>query len=544
MVRYLNTMIKHYKTLFIGLLVVVVLVVFSQVSSAHVSVNAESLASLGLREGDIVGSNNASDPDIYIVNETGFKRLFISPTIFSFYGHLRYENVKRLNDTVVDSFPTSALFRNCESGDTKVYALEVRGEDMAVLHWVNLSGEQAVSQDEDFFLKIFCINTREFSWYSKGTAYTSLSQVPVYNRSTITVGVNETSMPLSLPSGFRISKFTPNAVGPLRFMAFSPDGILFVSMPSAAGLYSGSSINNGAIFAFPDKDGNGVADETRTVISGLHIPHGLAFYNGYLYVAEEGKISRYPYLNDGKVGTREVIFSGLPTGGEHLSRTIVFGTNGKMYVSVGSSCNNCVESNQGFGAVWEMNPDGTGSRIFAKGLRNAVGLVSHPVTGELWATENSRDFLGDDLPPDEINIIRDGGHYGWPYCYGAKVVDPKYNNAGFCSTSQASIYNLQAHSAPLGLGFINGSQFPSAWAGDLIVARHGSWNRTQPVGYDVVRLDVEGNSIVGEEVFISGWLTAGNNKIGRPVDVIFGPDGALYVSDDKANIVYRVTASR
>ncbi len=354
--------------------------------------------------------------------------------------------------------------------------------------------------------------------------------------------VNETNMPLAFPNGFRISLFTNQNLGPIRFMAFSPDGILFVSLPSASGLYKGKG--GGKVFALPDRDQDGKADEVKTVLAGLNDrPHGLAFYNGYLYVAEETRISRYPYQGDGNVGAREIIVDGLPSGGEHshVSRTIGFSSSGKMYVSVGSSCNICEEADARRAAILEYNAEGSGERIFARGLRNSVGFVFHPSTGEIWATDNGRDWLGDNLPPDEINIVREGGHYGWPYCYGNNVVDPEFNNAMFCATAEESTHTMQAHSAPLGLRFIEGPQFPQDWQGDLLVAYHGSWNRTEPTGYKVVRLDVSGNTIVGESDFISGWLLSNGSKLGRPVDLIFDSNGALYISDDKANVIYRVT---
>jgi len=527
---------RPFNTLLPVSFILSVLLLLPRITSAHLEVDYKSL---GLHEGDIVGSSNLNDPDIYIINEFGFKRLFLSPTIFGFYGHLRFPNVKRFDDAVIDKMPTSGLFRNCETGDQKVYAIEVNGEDTANLNWVNISGEAATAQDHDFFQKVFCINSREFSWYSRGSTYTSYSNIPVYRRSGLAQSINETNMPLSIPAGYKISLFTSQEIGPLRFMAFSPDGILFVSMPSSKGLYADGRPDDGKIFAMPDKNNDGIADEIKTVISGLHVPHGLAFYNGYLYIAEEGKVSRYPYNNDAAIGARDIVVSNLPTGGEHVSRTIGFSSAGKMYVSVGSACNNCTTGEEGTATIWEFNADGTGGRIFANGLRNSVGFVFNPTSGEIWGTENGRDFLGDNLPPDEINIIRDGGNYGWPFCYGKKIVDPQYNSNS-CGTTQASTYNLQAHSAPLGLRFVTGSQF-SSYSGDLLVARHGSWNRTQPVGYDIVRLDVVGNTIVGESPFITGWLTSTNAKLGRPVDVIFGPDGSLYISDDKANVIYRVT---
>ena len=352
--------------------------------------------------------------------------------------------------------------------------------------------------------------------------------------------INETSFPLTLPDGFRISLFTSESLGPIRFMAFSPDGILFVSLPSTLGLYKAKG--GGKIFALPDRDKDGKADEVKTVLTGLsNLPHGLAFYNGYLYVAEENRVSRYPYQNNGNVGARDIVVENLAGAGEHVSRTIGFSPAGKMYVSVGSSCNVCEERDERRAAILEFNPDGSGYRVFAEGIRNAVGFVFHAITGEIWATENGRDELGDDLPPDEILIVRDGQHYGWPKCYGKRIPDPAFNDAVFCTTTQESVHDIQAHSATLGLRFIQSSQFPQEWQGDILVAYHGSWNRSEPTGYKVVRLDVEGNNIVGEEDFISGWLLLNGSTVGRPVDVIFDSEGALYISDDKAGVIYRIT---
>ena len=247
---------------------------------------------------------------------------------------------------------------------------------------------------------------------------------------------------------------------------------------------------------------------------------------------------------DGNVGEREVTVENLPTEpgrDDHVSRTIGFNSAGKMYVSVGSSCNVCVEQDRRRAAILEFNSDGSNYRLFAEGIRNAVGFVFHPVTGEIWATENGRDYLGEDLPPDEINILQEENHYGWPYCYGEQISDPEFNDARFCATTKPSVHDIQAHSAPLGLRFIQSTQFPEEWDGDLLVAYHGSWNRREPTGYKVVRLDVEGDAIVGEEDFISGWLKRDGSVLGRPVDLIFDSAGALYISDDKSGFIYRVT---
>lgn len=345
---------------------------------------------------------------------------------------------------------------------------------------------------------------------------------------------NETGFPLTIPDGFKISRFYEESLGPIRFMAFSPDGILFVSMPSPTGLYSGLK-SGGKIFALPDKDKDGKADEVKTVLSGLdNLPHGIAFYNNYLYIAEEDKVARYKYLSNGEVGEREIIIDDLAEEGDHVSRTIGFSSLGKMYVSIGSSCNVCKEADSRRAVISEYNPDGSGFRIFAKGIRNAVGFVFHPDTGEIWATENGRDELGDDLPPDEINIIREGKDYGWPYCYGKNITDPFGMGipAGLCIGKEPSTYDMQAHSASLGLSFFEG---------DLLVAYHGSWNRSEPTGYKVVRLDVEGNKIIGEQDFVSGWLRPDGSKLGRPVDVIVDENGAIYISDDKTGLIYVMT---
>ena len=507
------------------------------------------ITQIGLHEGDIVRASDVADPDIFIINQQGYKRLFLSPAIFGLYAHLRWDNVKAIPKALLDAMPTSGLFRNCEINDYKVHALATTGEDEASLHWVNVSGDNAAEADDDFFEKVFCINTREFQRYISASAYSSLSQIPSYSRTSVLPGgVNLTTMPLVLPDGYSISLFTPQAVGPLRFMAFSPDGILFVSMSSSAGLYSSQSQDDGKIFAIPDKNKDGVADQATAVLTNLHLPHGIAFYNNYLYVAEEGKVVRYAYLGDSNLGAREVIVTDLPTAGEHLSRTIGFSPSGKMYISMGSSCNVCEQSNSHFATVREYNADGTGGRVFATGLRNTVGFTFNPSTAEIWGTDNGRDYLGDNLPPDEINIIKDGGNYGWPNCYGKNIHDTDFDKNIYillypplpCGDKEPSLFDLQAHSAALGLRFIT-AQFSSLWQGDLLVAYHGSWNRSQYTGYKVVRLDVEGNSVIGEYDFISGWLRPDASRLGRPVDVIFDSDGVLYISDDRANVIYRVS---
>lgn len=351
--------------------------------------------------------------------------------------------------------------------------------------------------------------------------------------------VDETGLGLKIPDGYKIAYFTRTNLGPLRFMAFSPDGILFVTKPTTSDLYSEDK-SGGEVFALPDKNGDGEADDAKKVIANLgNRPHGIAFHNGYVYIAEENEVSRYKYNGNGEVGSREGVVA-LPAGNEHVSRTIMFGPSGKMYISVGSSCNVCKESRRENAAILEFYPDGSNQKVFAEGLRNAVGFIFHSATGDVWATENGRDHLGEDLPPDEINIVKEGKHYGWPYCYGTNVADPAFNDANFCQAAEPSSWDIQAHSAALGLRFIEGPQFKD-WEGDLLVAFHGSWNRQVPTGYKVVKLDVKDNKIVGEEDFITGWLKPDGSKAGRPVDVIFDSKGSLYISDDKRGVIYKMT---
>lgn len=347
--------------------------------------------------------------------------------------------------------------------------------------------------------------------------------------------VNDTGLPLVIPAGFRVQTFATGLAGP-RMLAFDPAGVLVTTLTS-----------DGKVVAMPDADGNGQADRSVVLVEGLNRPHGLAFHRGYMYVAENDRVVRWPYTPSANgrpvLGALEKL-ADLPAGGVHITRTLVFGADGKMYISAGSSTNIDPESDSRRAAVMRFNDDGTGMTIFATGLRNTVGLAWHPLTGDLWGVDNGRDYLGDDLPPDEVNIIKEGADYGWPYAYGDKLVDPAHDNAAMASKSVAPVIKLQAHSAPLGLCFYSGNGFGPEYAGSLFVAFHGSWNRSVPTGYKIVRFKMGGRLFdqPGEqEDFITGWLTA-SGAAGRPVAVIQGGDGALYISDDKAGAVYRVSS--
>jgi glucose/arabinose dehydrogenase len=342
---------------------------------------------------------------------------------------------------------------------------------------------------------------------------------------------------LKAPAGFQISVFAGNVDG-ARMMTFSPGGVLLVS-----------ESGEGKVVALPDSKHAGKAEKSATVLTELREPHGLAFYEGKLYVAENDKVRRYDWDEASLRASNPKTLTDLPDGGGHSTRSIVF-HRGKMYVSTGSSCNVCIEKDSRRAAVMEFNPDGSGQRIFAKGMRNAVGLAVNPKTDTVWVTDNGRDWLGDDLPPDTIyDLGNNGGDAGWPYCYGDRVPDSNFTKPGDgrCNNVIEPKVQMQAHSAPLGLAFYEGSQFPAEYQNSIFVAFHGSWNRSVPTGYKIVRvkLDDKGQPQGSAQDFITGWLAPGETKkgrwMGRPVGIVFGGDGAMYLSDDAAGVIYRVT---
>lgn len=332
-------------------------------------------------------------------------------------------------------------------------------------------------------------------------------------------------------TGFNTNYFAQN-LGGVRDLEFSPEGTLISSVTRM-----------GKIIALPDENEDGKADSVKDILTNLDNPHGIAFYNGKLFVAEETRLVRYNWDGQNLKATLDKVFFDLPKAGNHFTRSILFDQNGKLYVSVGSTCNACIESNPWYAAIIVSDSDGNDPRIFASGLRNSVFMAINPNSKEIWATDMGRDLLGDDVPPDEVNIIREGKNYGWPNCYGDKVVDLNFNpkaSSDQCNNTELPLYKIQAHSAPLGLTFINSPIFPVDWQGDLFLAYHGSWNRTTPTGYKIVHLKVSGDKILGEEDFITDFLQ-GSQTSGRPVDLIFDKSGNLYVSDDKSGAIYIVT---
>ena len=359
---------------------------------------------------------------------------------------------------------------------------------------------------------------------------------------------------LQVPDGLRISVFA-DSVQNARFMAIGPDGAVYVSQPRA-GRAGGRGQGGGAAPAGPqyfggqvtrlvDRDNNGTADE-REMIARVEGAHGLAFHSGYLYIAGLRGVHRMKLDATGKPGGQPEQLNSYPYTRGHSTRSIVFGRDGAMYVSIGSSCNVCIEESPELAAVMRYDADGKNGRLYSAGLRNAVGMAVHPTTGEIWVSQHERDNLRPDyenLPHEEINILRDGGHFGWPYCHGDRIANPDSVvadsvAAGICQRTIAPALNLQAHSAPLGLTFLDrATQLPAEYRGDALLALHGSWNRTIPVGTVVVRVRTRNGKPTGYEEFITGWQGESApgqapKRWGRPVDIVVHRDGSLLVSDD------------
>jgi glucose/arabinose dehydrogenase len=362
----------------------------------------------------------------------------------------------------------------------------------------------------------------------------TLQPVPVETNDTTRTGTFATDRKLNLPPGFHVRVYA-TGLAQVRWLGLSPDGVVYATLLS------------GRVVTLPDADHNGVADSVKTFADNLPGVQGIAFKDNAVYVATERQIVRLEDSNhDGVADKRDVLADDLPGGGGHSTRTLAFGPDGKLYVSAGSSCNVCVEQDPKRAAISRYSADGKFEEVYASGLRNAVGLVVHPVTGDLWATNNGRDNLGDNIPPETIYNIKEGTNYGWPYCYGARIPDKTQNPpAGFCEKTGVPAVEMQAHSAPLGLAFYTGKQFPASYQGDLFVAFHGSWNRSVPTGYKVVRVrfkDNQPDKAAGDllvEDFATGWRTGGD-AWGRPVDPLVAPDGSLLLTDDRSGTVYDI----
>jgi glucose/arabinose dehydrogenase len=339
-------------------------------------------------------------------------------------------------------------------------------------------------------------------------------------------------LPLRLPPGFR-SELVADGLGTPRMLALDASGALLVSIP-----------NQGRIVALPAAGRAKQARSPVTVAEGLRLPHGLLIRDGHLWVAETGRVLRFRY----DVATRRatdpvVIVPDLPPGAHHWTRSIAFGPDGRLYVAIGSSCDICREADRRRAAIVSYAPDGSNERIVASGLRNPVGLAFDPTTRALWTTVNERDWRDGRAPPDFLAQLRAGANYGWPDCYaqgGAAVPDPEFRGTTDCRDVTLPALELPPHAAPLGLAFYTGTRFPAAYRRSLFVALHGSRAELPAAGYKIVRVILDPTRRPRVEDFATRWRT-GDRVWGRPVDLLVGRDGALYVSDDHGGRVLRIT---
>jgi glucose/arabinose dehydrogenase len=342
-------------------------------------------------------------------------------------------------------------------------------------------------------------------------------------------GFGVTGQRLRVPPGYTVTVVGAGLGGP-RFMDFDGEGNLLVG-----------AARQGVVYRFSFVDGQ--LGEPEVLISGLQQPASVALFTDddghYLYVGEINQVSRFRYDPVGPVGDQEVVIADLPTGG-HRTRTVVFGPDGMLNLAVGSSCNICLEDEPIRATISRANPDGSELEIIATGLRNPVGLDFQPGTGLLWATVNERDNQGNEIPPDLVTIVEEGANYGWPVCMPPEAT-PQQPGAD-CSDVTPPTIGIQAHSAPLGLAFLDGEGIPDELNGDLIVVQHGSWNREPPAAPKLLLIDFEDGMPVAARDFATGWQDASGERWGRPAGVVVAPDGSIIVSDDENGLLYRISS--
>ena len=333
---------------------------------------------------------------------------------------------------------------------------------------------------------------------------------------------------IDLPPGFVIEVYAN--VQNARSLAQGDNGIVFVSNRRGNSVYA----------VVPQGDAN---PQVLKLASGLSSPNGIAYRNNDLYVAETGRVLRFENivsrLNERSIP--EILDIELPTESHHRWRYMGFGPDGKLYISVGAPCNICDRGSEGFAHILRMNRDGSQREVFAEGVRMSIGFAWHPDTGELWFTDNGRDRMGDDLPPDELNIApRPGMHFGYPYCHGGDVPDPEFGEGKDCADYVPPVQKLDPHVAAIGMKFYTGDAFPAEYHGQVFIAEHGSWNRSRKVGYRISLVRLENGMPASYEVFADGWLQ-GQEVTGRPVDLLVLEDGSMLVSDDYAGKIYRIS---
>jgi len=346
--------------------------------------------------------------------------------------------------------------------------------------------------------------------------------------------IHASSLPLDtikLPPGFAITVYADN-VPNARGMTLGQHGTLFVG-----------SMKKGNVYAVIDKDGDHRADDVFTIARGLNMPVGVAYRNGSLYVSAVDRILRFDKVEQRLTNPPApvTITDRFPKETHHGWKFIAFGPDGKLYVPVGAPCNICNPDPDRYALIARVNPDGSGYEIVAHGVRNSVGFDWDPTSHDLWFTDNGRDYLGDNQPPDELNHApKPGMHFGYPYCHGETIPDPEFGGKHGCREFTAPAATLGPHVASLGMRFYTGTMFPQAYQRQIFIAEHGSWNRSEKIGYRITLVSRNEQGQSRYSVFAEGWLQ-GQEAWGRPADVLVMPDGALLVSDDSAGAIYRIS---
>ena len=336
---------------------------------------------------------------------------------------------------------------------------------------------------------------------------------------------------LHVPQDFTLSIFAENLPN-ARSLALGDNGVVFVGTGS-----------EGAVYAVQDSNNDGVADKRYVIASRLYMPNGVAYKNDSLYVAEVNRIIRFDHIAQQLANPPKpiVVYDQFPSDRHHGWKYLRFGPDNKLYTTVGAPCNICEPEKPIYSSLVRLNADGSNFELLARGIRSSVGFDWQPETDALFFTENGRDYLGDDLPPDELNRwTTSGEHFGFPYCHGGDIPDPEFGAGKKCGQFIAPAWKFKAHMAPLGLRFYRGSQFPMEFKNQLFVAEHGSWNRSEPHGYRVALVKFSQGKPISERVFIDGWLSKDGNVLGRPVDILETPDGSLLISDDKLGVIYKI----
>lgn len=372
-------------------------------------------------------------------------------------------------------------------------------------------------------------------WPTKRASVTGTRNTPGH----ITVTPEEVIRTLRVPAGFRVNVFAQGLGTTARMLAVAGDGTVYLTRR-----------DSGDVLMLRDRDGDGRAEEMRKVAKDIPMVHGIALHGGRMYLASTREVHMGTLRPDGTLEPLRMIIDDLPDGGQHPNRTIGFGPDSMMYISIGSHCNDCNEDNQEAATIVRARPDGTERGVYARGLRNTVGFDWNPGTGELWGSDMGTDWRGDDAAPDEINRITNAGEYGWPWCYGDRVVDDLVQYEPMGSTKELHcprtagpvLVYPQAHSSPIQMKFYTGAQFPAEYRGDAFATLRGSWNRSEPSGYRVVRVRFRDGQPAAVEDFVSTFLTPDRRGYtARVAGLAVARDGSLLFTDDMYGVIYRVS---